>query len=625
MKFISDLNARQRNVLFRIIIAAILVGALLFIPFKNGYIRLVFFALPYVIIGYDVLFGALLGIKNLKPFDENFLMSIATVGAFILGDFTEAVAVMLFYQTGELFQSYAIGKSRKSISALMDICPDTANVTDQTGNITQVDPYTVEIGTLITVRPGERIPIDGVIVSGNTHLDYSSLTGESLPVDAVEGSEVMSGCINLSGLITIRTTRLFSNSTASKILELVENASANKSKSERFISKFSRVYTPAVCLFALLLAFGLPFLNLILGAEPNLSVWIYRALTFLVISCPCALVISIPLSFFAGIGTASRQGILIKGSTFLETLSKVKCFVFDKTGTLTKGTFQIAEVHSNIEENELLRICALAESNSTHPVARCLASAVPNLDLNSVNNLTEIRGEGVTALIEGKSVAVGNERLMKKLGVSCPVTKEIGTTVFVAINGDYTGHIIVSDTLKPTSAMALEELKKAGIKNIVMLTGDKESIARKISENLGIDRYFAELLPTHKVMKTEELLQNLKSGEKLAFVGDGINDAPVLMRADIGIAMGGIGSDAAIEAADIVLTDDDPIKIPKAIAIAKKCMSIVYENIYFAIGIKLVCLILGAVGIANMWFAVFADVGVMILAVLNALRIMKGR
>jgi len=624
VKFISDLNRRQRSALFRIIISAVLVAALLFIPLENSYLRLILFSVPYLIIGYDILFGALLGIKNLKPFDENFLMSIATVGAFILGDFTEAVAVMLFYQIGEFFQSYAIGKSRKNISALMDICPDTPKVVDEKGNIIEVDPYTVEIGTLITVRPGERIPIDGVIVSGNTHLDSSSLTGESLPVDAAKGSEVMSGCINLSSLITIRTTKLFSNSTAVRILELVENASGAKSRSERFISKFSRIYTPAVCIFALFLALGIPLFNLILGANPNLSVWIYRALTFLVISCPCALVISIPLSFFAGIGTASKQGILIKGSTFLETLSKIKYIVFDKTGTLTIGAFQITEIHSKIGEEKLLRLCALAESSSTHPIARCISSAVPDLDLKAVSELTELRGEGVTALIKGENIAVGNARLMERLGVPCPVAKESDTTVFVAINGEYVGHILVNDTLKPTSIKAIEELKKRGINNIVMLTGDKKGVATAIAEKLGIEQYSAELLPEDKVKKTEELLQGLKQGEKLAFVGDGINDAPVLMRADIGIAMGAIGSDAAIEAADVVLTDDDPQKIPKAIAIAKKCMAIVYENIYFAIGIKLVCLVLGAAGIANMWSAVFADVGVMILAVLNSLRIMKG-
>ena len=625
MKFISDMTLRQRRTLYRILISAALTLALFFIPLHQV-LRLFLYLVPYLIIGYDILYGALLGIKNLQPFDENFLMAIATVGAIILGDFTEATAVMLFYQTGELFQSYAVGKSRKSIGALMDIRPDCAFVEDENGQFIATDPEEIQIGTVIVVRPGERIPIDGVVLWGSSSLDTAALTGESVPRDVTVGDEVLSGCINLSGLLRLKTTKEFSQSTVSKILDLVENASSKKAKSEKFISRFARVYTPAVCLCAVLLALLPPIVNILLGNTAQFSLWLYRALTFLVISCPCALVISIPLGFFAGIGAGSRSGILIKGAGHLETLSYVRTVAFDKTGTLTKGVFEVSEVHcSDTEKEELLRLCALAEMHSNHPIAKSLTRAYgKKCDPALISEVKEIGGHGVCAVIEGKEVLVGNNGLMDMHGIPCPPERDIGTTVYVAENGVYLGSVVICDSLKPHSKRAMEALKAAGIKNTVMLTGDTEAYAIKTAQSLKIDTVFAQLLPEDKVKKAEELLSRMKAGERLAFVGDGINDAPVLSCADIGIAMGGLGSDAAIEAADIVLMDDDPLKIATAIALSKKCMGIVYENICFAIGVKLICLILGAVGFANMWLAIFADVGVMILAVLNSLRIMKG-
>ena len=607
----------------RIIIAAVLLVVLHFIPI-TGIPRFICYLAIYLEIGYDILKKAFKGIKNGQVFDENFLMALATVGAFGLavyeksGDYNEAIAVMLFYQIGELFQSYAVGKSRRNISELMDIRPDYANI-EKDGKLEQVDPDEVEIGSVIVVQPGEKVPIDGVIIEGSTTLNTSALTGESLPRNAKPGDEIISGCINMTGVLRIRTTKEFGESTVSRILELVENSSSRKSRSENFISKFARYYTPAVCYGALLP----PIVNLLFLHNPaQWGQWVYRALTFLVISCPCALVISIPLSFFAGIGGASNAGVLVKGSNYLETLAQTKYVVFDKTGTLTKGVFEVAGVHHNtMEEAKILEYAALAESFSTHPISRSLKTAYgKEIDQNRVTDVEEISGNGVTAKVDGVSVAVGNAKLMKRIGVEAVECHQVGTVIHVAINGAYAGHILIADVPKPTSKEAIANLKKHGIKETVMLTGDIDKVAQQVAGELGVDRVYSELLPADKVTKVEELLAKKTAKEKLAFVGDGINDAPVLSRADIGIAMGALGSDAAIEAADVVLMDDDPQKIVKAIRIAKKCMRIVYENIYFAIGIKVICLILGAVGIANMWVAIFADVGVMVIAVLNAIR-----
>ena len=613
--------------LTRIIIAAVLLVVLHFIPI-TGIPRFICYLAVYLEIGYDILKKAFKGIKNGQVFDENFLMALATVGAFGLavyeksGDYNEAIAVMLFYQIGELFQSYAVGKSRRNISELMDIRPDYANI-EKDGKLEQVDPDEVEIGSVIVVQPGEKVPIDGVIIEGSTTLNTSALTGESLPRNAKPGDEIISGCINMTGVLRIRTTKEFGESTVSRILELVENSSSRKSRSENFISKFARYYTPAVCYGALALALLPPIVNLLFLHNPaQWGQWVYRALTFLVISCPCALVISIPLSFFAGIGGASNAGVLVKGSNYLETLAQTKYVVFDKTGTLTKGVFEVAGVHHNtMEEAKILEYAALAESFSTHPISRSLKTAYgKEIDQNRVTDVEEISGNGVTAKVDGVSVAVGNAKLMKRIGVEAVECHQVGTVIHVAINGAYAGHILIADVPKPTSKEAIANLKKHGIKETVMLTGDIDKVAQQVAGELGVDRVYSELLPADKVTKVEELLAKKTAKEKLAFVGDGINDAPVLSRADIGIAMGALGSDAAIEAADVVLMDDDPQKIVKAIRIAKKCMRIVYENIYFAIGIKVICLILGAVGIANMWVAIFADVGVMVIAVLNAIR-----
>ena len=611
----------------RIIIAAVLLVVLHFIPI-TGIPRFICYLAIYLEIGYDILKKAFKGIKNGQVFDENFLMALATVGAFGLavyeksGDYNEAIAVMLFYQIGELFQSYAVGKSRRNISELMDIRPDYANI-EKDGKLEQVDPDEVEIGSVIVVQPGEKVPIDGVIIEGSTTLNTSALTGESLPRNAKTGDEIISGCINMTGVLRIRTTKEFGESTVSRILELVENSSSRKSRSENFISKFARYYTPAVCYGALALALLPPIVNLLFLHNPaQWGQWVYRALTFLVISCPCALVISIPLSFFAGIGGASNAGVLVKGSNYLETLAQTKYVVFDKTGTLTKGVFEVAGVHHNtMEEAKILEYAALAESFSTHPISRSLKTAYgKEIDQNRVTDVEEISGNGVTAKVDGVSVAVGNAKLMKRIGVEAVECHQVGTVIHVAINGAYAGHILIADVPKPTSKEAIANLKKHGIKETVMLTGDIDKVAQQVAGELGVDRVYSELLPADKVTKVEELLAKKTAKEKLAFVGDGINDAPVLSRADIGIAMGALGSDAAIEAADVVLMDDDPQKIVKAIRIAKKCMRIVYENIYFAIGIKVICLVLGAVGIANMWVAIFADVGVMVIAVLNAIR-----
>ena len=621
------MNKKQKKMMTRIIIAAVLLVVLHFIPI-TGIPRFICYLAIYLEIGYDILKKAFKGIKNGQVFDENFLMAIATVGAFGLavyeksGDYNEAIAVMLFYQIGELFQSYAVGKSRRNISELMDIRPDYANI-EKDGKLEQVDPDEVEIGSIIVVQPGEKVPIDGVIIEGSTTLNTSALTGESLPRNAKPGDEIISGCINMTGVLRIRTTKEFGESTVSRILELVENSSSRKSRSENFISKFARYYTPAVCYGALALALLPPIVNLLfLHNSAQWGQWVYRALTFLVISCPCALVISIPLSFFAGIGGASNAGVLVKGSNYLETLAQTKYVVFDKTGTLTKGVFEVAGVHHNtMEEAKILEYAALAESFSTHPISRSLKTAYgKEIDQNRVTDVEEISGNGVTAKVDGVSVAVGNAKLMKRIGVEAVECHQVGTVIHVAINGAYAGHILIADVPKPTSKEAIANLKKHGIKETVMLTGDIDKVAQQVAGELGVDRVYSELLPADKVTKVEELLAKKTAKEKLAFVGDGINDAPVLSRADIGIAMGALGSDAAIEAADVVLMDDDPQKIVKAIRIAKKCMRIVYENIYFAIGIKVICLILGAVGIANMWVAIFADVGVMVIAVLNAIR-----
>ena len=615
------MNKKQKKMLTRIIIAFVLIAVLSVLP-VDGYLEFALYMIPYLVIGYDILIKAFKGIRNKQVFDENFLMAVATIGAILLKDYKEGTAVMLFYQIGELFQSYAVGKSRRNITELMDIRPDYANI-ENDGKLEKVDPDEVEIGSIIVVQPGEKVPLDGVIVEGTTTLNTSALTGESLPRSAKPGDEIISGCINMTGVLRIRTTKEFDESTVSKILELIEESSSRKSRSENFISKFARYYTPAVCYGALALAVLPPIVNLVILHNPAMwSQWIYRALTFLVISCPCALVISIPLSFFAGIGGASNAGVLVKGSNYLETLSETKYVVFDKTGTLTKGVFEVAGVHYNtMEQSKILEYAALAESFSSHPISRSLKTAYgKEINQNRVTDVEEISGNGVTAKVDGTPVAVGNVKLMKRIGVEAVECHQVGTVIHVAIDGAYAGHILISDVPKPTSKDAIANLKKNGIKETVMLTGDIDRVAQQVAGELGVDRVYSELLPADKVSKVEELLAKKSEKEKLAFVGDGINDAPVLSRADIGIAMGAMGSDAAIEAADVVLMDDDPMKIVKAIRIAKKCMRIVYENIYFAIGIKVICLILGAVGIANMWVAIFADVGVMVLAVLNAIR-----
>ena len=615
------MNKKQKKMLTRIIIVAVLLVILSFLP-VDGYLKMALYMVPYLVIGYDILKKAWKGILNKQVFDENFLMAVATIGAIVLGDYKEGVAVMLFYQIGELFQSYAVGKSRRNISELMDIRPDYANI-EVDGNLEQVDPDEVEIGTIIVVQPGEKVPIDGIVTEGKSTLNTSALTGESVPRDISVGEEVISGCINLSGVLKIQTTKEFGESTVSKILDLVENSSSKKSKSENFISKFAKYYTPAVCYGALALAILPPLVRLLfMGASPEWGDWIYRALTFLVISCPCALVISIPLSFFAGIGGASNQGVLVKGSNYLETLSQTKCVVFDKTGTMTRGVFEVSGIHHNeMEDARLLEYAALAECSSSHPISRSLQKAYnKSIDRNRVTDIEEISGHGVVAKVDGITVAAGNEKLMEKLGISYVSCSHVGTIVHLALDGKDAGHILISDVIKPHAKEAIKELKKAGVTKTVMLTGDRKNVADAVASELGIKEVYSELLPADKVAKVEELLANKEEKDKLAFVGDGINDAPVLSRADIGIAMGALGSDAAIEAADIVLMDDDPLKISKAIKIAKKCIRIVYENIYFAIGIKVLCLILGALGIANMWMAIFADVGVMVIAVLNAIR-----
>ncbi|MCI8714091.1 MAG: heavy metal translocating P-type ATPase [Ruminococcus sp.] len=646
------MNKKQKKVLVRIFIAAVLMVGFSVLSVE-GIFRFALFMIPYLVIGYDILKKAGKGILNRQVFDENFLMAVATVGAILLGEYTEGVAVMLFYQIGELFQSYAVGKSRRNISDLMDIRPDYANV-EQDGKLVKTDPDEVEIGSIIVVQPGEKVPIDGIIVEGNTTLNTSALTGESVPRSAKSGDEVISGCINLNGVIKVQTTKEFGESTVSKILELVENASSRKSRSENFISRFAKYYTPAVCYGALALAILPPLVRLLfLGADAQWDVWIYRALTFLVISCPCALVISIPLSFFAGIGGTSSQGVLVKGSNYLEALASAKYVVFDKTGTMTLGVFEVSGVHHNeLEEKKLLEYAALAESYSTHPISKSLQRAYANashgasvavtaeakheagkaadeavnvaLDQARVSDVEEIGGEGVLATVDGIRVAAGNGKLMRRLGIAYRECHHVGTVVHMALDGEYAGHILISDMIKPHAKEAISKLKQAGVKKTVMLTGDSARVAEQVARELGIDEVHAELLPGDKVSMVEKLLDEKAANEKLAFVGDGINDAPVLSRADIGIAMGALGSDAAIEAADIVLMDDDPVKIAQAIGIARKCIRIVYENIYFAIGVKILCLILGAVGIANMWLAIFADVGVMVIAVLNAVRALFG-
>ena len=621
------MNKKQKKMLARIIVAFVLLVALHFVPVE-GALRFCCYMVPYLIVGYDILLKAVKGIKNRQMFDECFLMAVATVGAVALalysgsGDYTEAVAVMLFYQIGELFQSVAVGKSRRNISELMDISPDYANI-EVDGQLEQVDPDEVEIGSIIIVQPGEKVPIDGVVLEGTSSLDTSALTGESVPRDIAQGEEVISGCINMTGMLKIRTTKEFGESTVSKILELVENASSRKSKSENFISKFARVYTPAVCYAALALAFLPPLVRMLaLGVDADWGTWIYRALTFLVISCPCALVISIPLSFFAGIGGASNAGVLVKGSNYLETLSQVRTVVFDKTGTLTRGVFEVVDIHhSEMEREKLLDLAAHAESASSHPIAGSLQRAYgKSIDRSRVTNIQEISGGGVIAHVDGVPVACGNDKLMAKVGVEAVECHSIGTIVHVAVNGEYAGHIVVADVEKPHAKEAIAALKRAGVTRTVMLTGDRQGVAQKVAADLGVDEVHAELLPADKVDQVEALLAAKSEKEKLAFVGDGINDAPVLRRADVGIAMGAMGSDAAIEAADIVLMDDDPLKIAKAIKISRKTLRIVYQNIVFAIGIKGICLVLGAVGLANMWLAIFADVGVMVIAVINAIR-----
>ncbi len=634
------MSKKQRKMLIRILVSAALLIGFHFLPVE-GVMRFICYLIPYLVIGYDILIKAFKGIKNRQPFDESLLMAIATIGAFAIavydsilqgnagalaghegGDYTEAVAVMLFYQVGEWFQSYAVGRSRRNISELMDIRPDYANI-ESGGSLEKVDPDEVEIGSVIVVQPGEKVPIDGIVLEGKSSLNTSALTGESLPREAGEGDEVLSGCINMTGVLKIRTTKEFGESTVSKILDLVENASSRKSKSEEFITKFARIYTPAVVYSAIALAVLPPLVRMLgMGVAAEWGTWVYRALTFLVISCPCALVISIPLSFFAGIGGASNAGVLIKGSNYMETLAQTKYVVFDKTGTLTQGVFEVDAVHHNkLEEQKLLEYAALAESASSHPISRSLQRAYgKELDRTRVTDIREISGNGVTAKVDGISVAAGNDKLMKKLGISHIDCHRAGTIIHMAIDGEYAGHIVISDVIKPHAKEAVSALKRSGVERTVMLTGDTQKVAEHVAKQLGIDQVYSGLLPADKVEKVEELLEQKPEKSRLAFVGDGINDAPVLSRADIGIAMGAMGSDAAIEAADVVLMDDDPLKIVKAIRISRKCLRIVYQNIWFAIGIKVICLILGAVGIANMWLAIFADVGVMIIAVLNAIR-----
>ena len=617
------MTKKQKKVLYQIIASVVLIVILRLLPAFPTPVELVLYLIPYLVVGWDVLRKALLGIKNRQPFDECFLMAVATVGAFALGDYVEGCAVILFYQIGELFQSVAVGKSRQSISSLMDIRPDYANIEDEDGKLEQVDPDDVEVGTVIVVQPGERVPIDGVIVEGTSALNTAALTGESLPRDVQSGDEVISGCVNMTGLLKVRTTKEFGESTVSKILDLVENSSMKKARTENFITRFARVYTPAVCYSALALAFLPPVVLLLMGQPARFGDWIYRALTFLVISCPCALVISIPLSFFGGIGGASACGILVKGSTYLEELARTGVVVFDKTGTLTQGTFKVVGVHpeNGVTEAELVEAAALAESWSKHPISLSIRNAYgKEIDANRVTDVQELGGHGVTAKVDGKTVAAGNARLMAKLNLSAPEVTEPGTIVHVAIEGKYAGYLLIADVVKPHSAQAIKGLKAAGVRKTVMLTGDAEPVAKAVASDLGLDEYHAGLLPGDKVDQIEKLLAAKGPKENLAFVGDGINDAPVLSRADIGIAMGALGSDAAIEAADIVLMDDDPAKIALAMSIARRTLRIVYENIVFALAIKFACLVLGALGLASMWTAIFADVGVMVLAVLNATR-----
>ena len=619
------MTKKQKNLLYRVIAAGVMMMVLAVLPLKNyPLLRFALFMVPYLTVGHDILRKAFKGVKNRQVFDECFLMAVATIGAMVLGEYTEGVAVMWFYQIGELFQGIAVGKSRKSITDLMDIRPDYANI-EEDGQIERVDPDDVEVGSIIVVNPGEKIPLDGIVREGESVLNTAALTGESVPRTARQGDEVLSGCINMSGVLRIETTKEFDESTASKILDLVENASSRKSRSEQFITKFARVYTPAVCYGALALAFAPPLVRLILGMAPLWGDWIYRALTFLVISCPCAIVVSIPLSFFGGIGGASSQGILIKGSNYMETLSKVRTVVFDKTGTITRGDFEVVGVHHNtIPEEKLLEMAAHAEGHSSHPISQSIQRAYQGrVDLDRVDQVEEHSGRGVTALVDGKKVAVGNLRLMEHQGIEGIECHSAGTIIHTAVDGAYAGHMVISDSVKDGAKEAVAELKKSGVHTTVMLTGDLKSAADAVAEEVGIDRVYAELMPADKVRIVEEMLSGAAPGEKLAFAGDGINDAPVLSRADIGIAMGALGSDAAIEAADVVLMDDDPRKISKAIRIARKCIRIVYENIYFAIGVKAACLILGALGIANMWLAIFADVGVMVLCVLNAIRCLR--
>ena len=618
------MNRKQKRMLWRILAAAALLLVLHFVPVQ-GALRFLLYMIPYAVVGYDILIKAVKGVKNRQPFDENFLMAVATVGAIALGDYAEGVAVMLFYQIGELFQSYAVGRSRQNISALMDIRPDYANIEGGDGELTQVDPDEVGVGSVIVVRPGEKVPIDGVIVEGHATLNTSALTGESLPREVQEGDEVISGCVNMSGLLRIRTTREFGESTVSKILELVENASSRKSAPENFITRFARVYTPAVCYGAVALAVLPPVVRLAMGMEAQLGEWVLRALTFLVISCPCALVVSIPLSFFAGIGGASRDGVLVKGSNFLEALSRTKTVVFDKTGTMTRGVFAVSGVYpEGMSEAELIELAALAESYSSHPISQSLKKAYGQaIDAARVCDVEEISGHGVTAKVDGRLVAAGNERLMARMGVEAKPCEGVGTVVHVAVDGAYAGCILIADQVKPGAKDAIAALHRVGVTRTVMLTGDRDAVAQQVAAELGIDEVHSGLLPADKVTRVEEILAGKSRGEMVAFVGDGINDAPVLSRADVGIAMGALGSDAAIEAADVVLMDDDPRKIAAAIAIAKKCLRIVYQNIVFAIGVKAVCLVLGALGIAGMWAAIFADVGVMVIAVLNAIRAMR--
>lgn len=618
------MSKKQKKVFYRIIIAAVMMIIFAVLPIEEGILRFLLFMIPYLTIGYDILMKAFKGIKNKQVFDENFLMAIATVGAIALGEYTEGVAVMLFYQIGELFQSYAVGKSRRNISDLMDIRPDFANIKID-GQLIKVDPDEVEVGSLIYVQPGEKVPIDGLVVDGTATLDTAALTGESVPRSVKVKDEVISGCINMSGLLTIRTSKEFGESTVSKILELVENASSRKSRPENFIARFARVYTPTVCGLALALAVLPPIVLIIMGQDPNVGTWIYRALTFLVISCPCALVISIPLTFFAGIGGASKEGILVKGSNYLEALSQATYVVMDKTGTLTEGVFDVTQISPvGVSAHELIKYAAYAECFSNHPISRSIKMAYgQDIDESQVSDIEEISGQGVKALFLNKKVAAGNYKLMNAMGIECNNPDEAGTIIHVAIDNVYSGYILISDRIKASSKAAIAALKKAGVKKTVMLTGDARHVAEKVAGQLNIDTVYSELLPADKVSRVEELLKAKKDKEVLLFVGDGINDAPVLTRADVGIAMGALGSDAAIESADVVLMDDDPLKIATAIGISRKCMGICNENIYFAIGIKVLCLVFGALGIANMWWAIFADVGVMVLAVLNAIRAMR--